>query len=137
MAPKRINPPQPAKGKHVSATPPINYEANCPVFSLERLQTGDYCFSEMPQEHKALFGDAMFRRRHLTWSSIKSAPRHGLGFEKIARNQIRAPIPAFIKDDVDHFLAFRFSGLRPMVGYRVRDIFYILWFDHNFTLYPH
>jgi hypothetical protein len=91
----------------------------------------------MSQEHKAFFGDAIFRRRQLSWSAIKSAPRHGLGFEKIPRGQIKAAIPQFIKDDVDHFLAFRFSGLHPMVGYRVRDIFYVLWFDHNFTLYKH
>jgi hypothetical protein len=137
VAPRRIKPPQPTKGAHITATQPVNYEANIPIFSLERLQDGNFCFSGMSQEHKAFFGDAVFRRRQLSWSAIKAAPRHGLGFEKISRDNIKAAIPAFIKDDVDHFLAFRFSGLRPMVGYRVRDIFYVLWFDHDFTLYKH
>src|SRR5699024_12555094 len=40
-----------------------------------------------------------------------------------------------ISDDVEHFLAFRYSDKRPMVGYRQKNVFYVLWFDHDFTLY--
>lgn len=128
---------RPTKGARLAAIDPVDYEKTPPLFSLERIQAGDYCFSSMSTDCKAFFGDAIFRRRTLTWSEIKQAGRHGLGFEKIAKSSIKAPIPAFIKDDVDHFLAFRFNGMRPMVGFRQRDIFYVLWFDHNFTLYPH
>jgi len=35
-------------------------------------------------------------------------------------------------------IAFRFHDRAPMVGYRSTDgIFYIIWFDRNFTLYTH
>ena len=44
-------------------------------------------------------------------------------------------MPPFITDDVDHFLVFRFGGDKRMVGYRQHDKFYVLWFDHNLTLY--
>jgi hypothetical protein len=133
----RIKGPKPDRGARIAAVEPTDYESNPPMFSLERIQAGDFCFSALAQDHKAMFGEAIYRRRTLSWKDIKKADRHGLGFEKIARTSISAPIPAFIKDDVDHFLAFRFNGLKPMVGYRSRDIFYVLWFDWNFTLYDH
>lgn len=134
---KRIKDVKPDKGKRIAPVQSVDYESSFPVFSLERVQHGPYCFSNLAQEHKAFFGEAIFRRRTLAWKDIKSADRHGLGCEKISRKSIRAPIPAFITEDVDHFLALRFNGLRPMVGYRIRDVFFVLWFDHNFTLYPH
>jgi hypothetical protein len=72
----------------------------------------------------------------LVWHQIQSAPRHGLGSEKIPRNAIKVGIPLFLTEDVD-LLAIRFSGKKPMVGYRDGTIFNILWFDWNFSLYDH
>jgi hypothetical protein len=64
--------------------------------------------------------------------------RHKLGTEKIAKKIIKnAPLPKFITDDFEYFLAFRYNGYCPMVGYRQRDVFFVLWFDHDFTLYSH
>ena len=73
----------------------------------------------------------------MSWRDIKQAARHGLGFEKISRSQIKCGIPGFITEDQDHFLAFRFKGRAPMVDYRVRDVFYVLWVDPCFELYDH
>lgn len=134
---KRLKEPRIAKGDRISASEPINYDDSPPLFSLERVQGGKYCLSGLGQQHKADFADAIFTRRNLTWSEIKKAHRHKLGLEKIPKRSIKAGIPTFITDDVDHFLAFRFSGKRPMVGYRQRDVFFVLWFDHNFSLYKH
>ncbi|RKZ51237.1 MAG: hypothetical protein DRR16_14980 [Candidatus Parabeggiatoa sp. nov. 3] len=78
----------------------------------------------------------MDRLSQLTWAEISKSSRHGLGYEKIARTSIRAPIPKHIKDDIV-FIAFRFYGKAPMVGYRTDAIFHILWIDRNFTLYEH
>lgn len=134
----KIKKPNAVSGNHIK--PPeeaVNYEMSRPVFSLERLQDGDYCFSKLQKDDRALFADAIFRRRTSTWQDIRNMDRHGLGCEKISKSSIKTAIPAFIKDDVTHFLAFRFSGKKPMVGYKIKDIFYVLWFDHNFTVYPH
>jgi len=76
------------------------------------------------------------RLSQLTWAEISKSPKHGLGYEKIAKTSIRAPIPKHIKDDIV-FIAFRFYGKAPMVGYRQDAIFHILWIDRNFTLYEH
>ncbi|UAA38792.1 hypothetical protein KIH87_19395 [Paraneptunicella aestuarii] len=94
-------------------------------------------FSSLDQEHKAMFSEAIFRRKSLTWNDIKSSDRHGLGTEKIPKTSINAPIPRFKTEDIENFLVFRYHGKDPMVGYRQKDIFFVLWFDHNFTLYDH
>ena len=125
-------------GQKIKANEPtVNYDERTPLFSLERLQTGSYCLQSLDKDGKSAFADAIFRRRSCSWKEIKQMPKHGLGFEKIARKSIRAPIPAFITPEVDSFLAFRFHGKKPMVGYRQGDIFYILWFDVDFSLYNH
>ncbi|RVU39983.1 hypothetical protein EOE67_08735 [Rheinheimera riviphila] len=133
----RIKKEKPQQGSLVKSVEPPNYDQKPPIFSLEKLQSGKYCLSELDQENKAMFADAIFRRKNLTWNDIKKADRHGLGTEKIAKNAINAPIPKFITEDMDTYLVFRYHGLRPMVGYRQRDVFYVLWFDSDFTLYAH
>lgn len=133
----RIKPKKPKQGKLVKSQEPPNYDTHPPIFSLEKVQQGKYCLSSLDQENKAMFADAIFRRKHLTWNQIKQLPRHGLGTEKISKNQISAPIPNFITEDFEDFLVFRYNGMRPMVGYRQRNVFFVLWFDHDFTLYGH
>ncbi len=59
-----------------------------------------------------------------------------MGFETITRGAISRPVPAHITEDVT-FIAFRFSGMKPMVGYRVDGMFHIIWFDCTFNLYDH
>jgi len=135
---QRIQTPSPKKGRRISAeTSKINYDERPPVFSLERLQKGRYCLQSMDVDGKSSFADSIFRRKNTTWKDIKKADKHGLGFEKIAKNSIKAAKPACITEDLDDYLSFRFSGKKPMVGYRKQDVFYVLWFDHDFTLYKH
>lgn len=135
--PRRIKGKSGKQGSLVKSQEPVNYDETPPIFSLEKLQSGKYCLSSLDQENKAKFADAIFRRKTITWNQIKQQDRHGLGTEKIPKTQIKAPIPKFITDDFESFLVFRYNGLKPMVGYRQRDIFFVLWFDHDFTLYDH
>lgn len=125
------------QGILVKASEPPDYDKSPPIFSLEKIQQGKYCLSSLDTEHKAMFADAIFRRKDLTWGEIKNQNRHALGTEKIPKNQIKAPIPKFITPEYKNFLVFRYNGKRAMVGYRQRDIFFVLWFDHDFTLYKH
>jgi hypothetical protein len=134
---KHIKPPAIKNGNRISLAEVVNYDMNPPIFSLERVQNGVHCFSQLETADKAQFAEAIFKRKMLMWSQIKNVGRHGLGFEKISKNTIKATLPPFIKDDREHFIAFRFNELKPMVGYRVNDVFYVLWFDHDYTLYDH
>lgn len=133
----RIKKQKPKQGNLVKSVEPINYDQLPPVFSLEKIQQGKYCLSRLDQEHKAMFSEAIFRRKSTSWNEIKRLDRHGLGTEKISKSFIKAAIPKFITEDVDDFLVFRYKGMNPMVGYRQRDVFFVLWFDHDFTLYNH
>lgn len=134
---KNIKVAQPKQGDKIKSEEPPNYDDRPPLFSLEKLQDGQYCLSCLNQEHKAMFADAIFRRKSLTWKQIKQLDRHGLGTEKMPKSRIKAPIPNFITEDFEEFLVFRYHGRNPMVGYRQRDVFFVLWFDHDFTLYDH
>ena len=98
---------------------------------------GKYCFSNLHQKDKAAFAESIFKRRNIPWNNIKYLPRHGLGIEKISKSSLKTALPKNITADFDDFMAFRFSGKKPMVGYRIHDLFYVLWFDHDFTLYNH
>ena len=105
------------------------------MFCLAHLHR-DYCVTCCDRADQAAFALALRERSQLTWQQLRHAPRHGLGSEKIARDSIRATIPEIAKG-VDHFLAFRFSGLKPMVGLRRGTVFHIFWLDRDFTLYDH
>jgi len=72
----------------------------------------------------------------MTWKEISVANRKGMGYEKIARNALSVELPAHVTPDVN-LLAFRFYGNAPMVGYRVKRVFHILFLDRDFTLYDH
>lgn len=132
----RIRGKKPKQGALIKSQDPPDYNKSPPIFSLEKLQPGNYCLSCLDQEHKAAFADAIFRRKSLTWNEVLRAHKHGLGTEKIPRGQISAPTDG-VTEDVEDFLAFRYHGLNPMIGYRQRNVFYVLWFDHNFSLYDH
>jgi len=108
-----------------------------PIFCLKYLDRNDYSLRACTKEEKAAFADTLDRLSQLTWAEISKSSRHGLGYEKIAKNSIRAAIPGHTKRDDIIFIAFRFYGKAPMVGYRKDAIFHILWIDRDFTLYQH
>ncbi len=125
------------KGQRFSARPTAHEstEQQPPYFSL-RYVASQYCISDCQLQDRAAFTDTIRKLSQLTWMEIKQQSRHTLGYEKIPRTSIKAGIPNHIKDDVQ-FVAFRFSGLKPMVGYRDGAVFHIIWFDNKFTLYRH
>jgi hypothetical protein len=135
-----LNRPQQNKGKKIAISASaenarIDYNREKPTFCLRFVDT-QYCITACDRDDKAALADKMRRMSCMTWNEIIQAPRHGMGFETISRDVIRRPIPAHITDDVT-LIAFRFSGLKPMVGYRVNGMFHVIWFDCRFDLYPH
>jgi len=129
---------KPEKGKKIQAHPSSSELAqkNPPTFSLRYLDKG-YCLSKCEQEEKAAFADTLHKLSQLTWQQINQAPRHGLGFEKLAGDSIKGTIPPHLRGQDVNFIAFRFHGQAPMVGYRDQSVFYVIWLDRAFTLYNH
>ena len=87
---------------------------------------------------RAALAMQMHQLSQLSWAQLRQVNHHKNGYEKIERSAIRAPLPPGVTDDVD-LIAFRFSEMKPMVGYRGRDrrTFHILYLDHNRRLYDH
>ena len=106
-----------------------------PVFCLRHLVDG-WRISDCERDDQAAFALTAERLSRLSWQEIKNAHRHGVGTEKISRDALKAPVPMSITEDVQ-FLALRFSGKKPMVGFRSNQIFHIVWFDPRFELYDH
>jgi hypothetical protein len=136
---QRLRRPPPTQGPRLRVPdradePP---DAQPPLFSLRYLDRRTHSLAACQQREKAAFADTLDRLSQLSWSELRLSPRHGLGYEQIPRQAIRAPIPPHITEDVQRFIAFRFFGQAPMVGYRVQAVLYILWLDRTFTLYEH
>lgn len=106
-----------------------------PIFPFLYLQD-NYCISKCSKAQKLGFVDTMRALSKMTWNEIRSTYRRGLGSEKIERRIIRASIPSGITGDAT-FIAIRFYDNAPMVGFRTDNIFHIVWFDRDFTLYDH
>lgn len=114
----------------------INYDQQTPKFCLRHL-CQDFDVHALTNDKRADFAVALQCRATMTWRQIIMAGRHGLGSENIPRRQIRASIPAAF-EDAEQFLVLRYSGMLPMVGVRVQDVFHILWIESKFgDLYNH
>ena len=135
---KHLKQPAIKAGTHLKLPPSLQamQEIDYPIFCLKYLDR-DHHLLQCSNDEKAALANKMFQLSQMSWNAIQLSGRHGNGSEKIARNAIRRPIPAFISGDVDHLLAIRFDGLKPMVGHRSGAIFHILFLDRDFTLYAH
>lgn len=111
-------------------------EKKKPLFSFQFLDT-KYCISCCEKDDKAALADQLRILGSKTWAELRQAPKHGIGYEKIERNSIKASFPNHLKSDDVTFFAFRFSGKKTMVGYRDREVFHVIRLDRDFTLYDH
>ena len=93
-----------------------------PIFCLRHVAHGwgvDAC----EREDQAAFALTLQRLARLTWQQIRTAPRHGVGTEKIARTALRAGVPATITDDVDFLVQVLADVADPEVmGQRVEAV---------------
>lgn len=136
-AKKRIKNKKGLPGKRINCKESSDpqYDEHHPLFSLEHLDN-KYCISRCDTANKAQFAEALRKISQFTWKDLKSKPRHALGFEKIKKTSMNVAIPHVVTADTI-IIAFRFNGKKPMVGFRKKDIFYIIWLDRNFSVYKH
>jgi hypothetical protein len=119
-------------------TKDIADDSHRPVFSFHYLNK-DYCISKCEKPEKVGLADALRKLSQFPWSELKGVQAHGLGYERIDRKDMRVAIPSQITNDID-IIAFRFSGKKPMVGYRDardRKLFHVVWLDRKFKVYNH
>jgi len=114
----------------------LDDKINYPIFCFKYIHKS-YHINSCENEDKIRFLERIITLSGMTWQELEYSPKHGMGTEKIQRSAIKQDLPKEITDDVTHFLAFRFSGKKPFVGFRERFIFHILYIDRDFTLYNH
>lgn len=107
-----------------------------PIFSFEKMQRGTgFSIECCDKDNQAAIATKLFELSQLTWADLSASGRHGLGWEKIEKSAIKAPLPPLTEDVTIY--AFRYNGKAPMLGYRDGRVFYVLLVDHNFTAYDH
>ncbi len=125
--------PTPTVGKHFAPGASVNardeHGKETPTFCFHYVDP-DYCITRCEKDDIVAYADHLRMFSQLTWNDIIQADRHKLGREKITRTAIKRPIPKHLTDDVK-FIALRFSGKKPMVGYQSGRTFHAIWFDRN------
>lgn len=136
MSKFRAAPPE--KGQkirgRVDSSEPLD-DKQPPLFCFRYLRKG-FSVADCQTPEKAAFADRLHEMSQLTWEQLRQAGRHQQGYEVIAQGRIRDGIPPHITPDVN-LIAFRFCGKAPVVGYRNRRVFHVVWLDRAFTLYDH
>ena len=109
-----------------------------PAFSFEKMQDGSgNSFNCCEEADRLSLAQRMFMLSRMPWKEIRQAPSKGLGSEQIPRYRINLPIPGSVTEDVASFSSLHYSGKKRFVGYRIGQVFYILWVDFNFSVYSH
>jgi hypothetical protein len=124
------------KGKLAAPQPAQDTNPQTPLFCLAYLAP-THRVSNCEQAERAAFACKLEEMCRLTWAELTLAPRHGAGCEKIRRSELRVAVPAAVTEDVDHFLAFRFDGMKAVVGFRHGRVFHVVWLDRAFNVYQH
>jgi hypothetical protein len=118
--------------------PTQNADDQPPAFSFEKMQDkSGNSFNCCEDDDRLALARRIFMLSRLAWKEIRQAPASGFGSEQIPRYRIKRPIPPSVTDDVDSFSALHFSGKKRFLGYRVGQVFHILWVDHDFKTYNH
>lgn len=124
---KRIKSPAPLPASDLKKTP---------LFSFEYMDD-EYSISNCDKTEKASFAETLRILGKCTWGELLLGNRHANGYEKIRIDSIKGKYPSVITPDVDHVIAFRFHDRKPVVGLKIRQIFYIIWLDSKMNLYQH
>ena len=112
----------------------IDYNSMHPIFSFEHLQK-DFNFkkrTELQEKHFKTFLYKIETLSTLTWIDIIKLPREN-GMEKIT---LSIDLPKFITDDIK-LQSIRFGQIERIIGYKINNIFYILYIDVNGKTYKH
>lgn len=108
-----------------------------PVFCFRHMHP-EYCLEQCDNQQTVSFIKQLVNLSKLTWQQITQTHRHGMGFEKMTIDSLKAKCPPFVTEDVEHLLAFRYDGKKPFLGLRNRFIFHVISIEREFgELYNH
>jgi hypothetical protein len=113
-------------------------EDNPPRFSFRYIvNDSKFSYDSLEREDKVNLINTLNVLGRLTWRQIHRQPRDKSGCEIINRKSLKLALPANVPEE-SNILAFRFSGMAPMLGYKSAfGTFYIIAFDTKFKAYKH
>ncbi|MDR0510372.1 MAG: hypothetical protein LBH06_04695 [Rikenellaceae bacterium] len=137
---RRIQTPAPRQGKNVKLAESHNKlpDFTHPVFCFKYLHK-DYGLEQCSDQEKKSLIEQIIQISRCDWHKLQLSPRHGIGSEKIEISSLRngVSIPYDLTEDVNFLIAFRFDGMKPIIGHRNKFIFHVFFIDRDFTLYRH
>jgi hypothetical protein len=108
-----------------------------PAFCLRYLSNSEYGFPLHDRDKKAIIIQDMYHLCQKSWQEIWQTPRDKGGKETISRRSI-SKTPRLNMFPDESYLSFYIGGDKGrMVGCRRGKVFYIFWFDFDFSLYKH
>lgn len=107
-----------------------------PVFCFKHLHP-DFGIEQCDNNELAQLLRQIVRLSTLKWTAIQTAPKHGIGSEKISISSINPSLPIFLSGDVNHLLSFRFDGLKPFLCHRNKFVAQVIYIDNKFSVYDH
>lgn len=137
MTAHRLKRIKPSSGNKVTAQDrtDVPAEQRHPVFCLSQIDP-NWCVSRCQKDDKAAFAETLRKLSRLSWAELAQTSRHGLGYEKLPQQQVRVRKPSNLSPDT-RLVAFRFNGLKAMVGHREGATYHILGLDYNRKMYKH
>jgi len=115
-----------------------NPENNPPRFSFKYVVNNrKFDYNSLSQDDKVNLLNTLNTIGRPTWAQLRTQNRHKSGYEIIDKKALKFNLPDGVPAECD-ILAFRFSGIAPMLGYRSAfGTFYIIAFDPKFEAYGH
>lgn len=117
-----------------------------PVFRFELLdRNGEYAFDlsrDDFNEHDFL--EKMIHYSQMSWGDIerqthdKGKSKHHFlrPYERLSRPARTRLVQMQLDDFSDSIFSFAFNNLTRIIGIRVEDLFYVLWYDASHGVYP-
>jgi hypothetical protein len=132
----KIKGKEPYQGKLIKLNNSGDQKIDYPVFCFRHLHP-NYSLEVCESEDRERLIERLYLLSKMSWQDIQLTNKHGFGSEKIRRESIKPAIPQQISDDVTFFLALRYNGKKPIVGFRNGSIFHLVYIDYNFSVYNH
>ncbi len=130
----KIPVPAPSNGMKIKAPPDSeDKDAKCPVFSFRHVAKGYDVGDCKDSRDRLAVASRISELSKLTWNELQMSSGHHGGFKH--EPQLKGKGPARMWNDTP--IAFRLRDMKPIIGIRDGQTFYVLWIDHSMNLYKH
>ncbi len=119
-----------------SVSEPPDHNKSSVKYCFSCMRSG-FSVSDLQTDAKEAFLQTIERRGNLTWEQVLLDGKHGLGTEQMPSSSIIPSLPPGWDKSSD-YTVLRYFGNLPMVGWRDRDVFHIVWVEANYgDVYDH